>query len=130
MRVRDRACFGVPARLPWAVRFPAGSHPWADEVAKGLIPPNALASLPVHPLQLYFLLLAFLVGAFLLWLQPRKQFDGQVVLLYLALHEPGKFLLEFLRAQPAPHVQLLSLAFAVIAWSVLLGRRVLAARPE
>jgi phosphatidylglycerol---prolipoprotein diacylglyceryl transferase len=124
----EGCCFGTPTRLPWAVRFPAGSHVWADEVAKGLIPPSAWASLPVHPLEIYFLLLAFGAGAFLLWLQPRKRYDGQVVLLFLALHEPGKFLLEFLRAQPAPHLQVLSLAFAVIAWSVLLGRRLVAAR--
>jgi prolipoprotein diacylglyceryltransferase len=37
------------------------------------------------------------VAAFLWWLERRKQYDGQVFLALVALHETGKFLLEYLR---------------------------------
>lgn len=118
----EGCCHGWPSGLPWAVRFPLGSHAWTAHVTRGLLAPNAPASLPVHPLQLYFGLLALVVGGGLLWFQRRRTYDGQVVLLYLVLHESGKALLEFLRDGPTVHVQLWSLAFALAGGCMLLGR--------
>jgi phosphatidylglycerol:prolipoprotein diacylglycerol transferase len=116
----EGCCYGTPSALPWAVQFPVASHAWNAHVAQGLISSGATLSLPVHPLQLYFALLALAVGLGLLWLQAHKTYDGQVFLAFLAVHETGKYLLEFLRGEPVWHVATLSLAFAVLAGSVLL----------
>ena len=39
--------------MPWAVRFPAGSHAWVRQLNAGLVQPGDPLSLPVHPTQLY-----------------------------------------------------------------------------
>jgi phosphatidylglycerol:prolipoprotein diacylglycerol transferase len=55
---------------------------------------------PLHPSQLYESAAAFLIFAFLLWLAPRKRFQGQVVLSYVALYSAVRFVLEFWRGDP------------------------------
>ena len=45
--------YGAPSQLPWAVRFPPGSPAFEAHVAQGRIAGDALASLPVHPTQIY-----------------------------------------------------------------------------
>jgi len=45
--------FGRTSALPWAVRFPAGSPAWSQQVAAGLLSADFPLSLPVHPTQLY-----------------------------------------------------------------------------
>ena len=65
-------CFGAPSRVAWAVRFPAYSPPWFAQLSAGWIAPDAPASLPVHPLQLYLLALSLTGVAGALWLEPRK----------------------------------------------------------
>lgn len=108
-------CAGRVSHLPWAVSFPAASRPWYAHIASGLVPRDAAASLPVHPLQIYFLLLALLLGVLALWWLPRRSYDGQLVLLFLALHEGAKFLLEFLRDPPLPQLQVVSLGVSLAA---------------
>ncbi len=55
-----------------------GAPAWAQHVREGLIPRTASASLPVHPTQLYDVLL----GALLFWatfaLRPYQRFRGQI----------------------------------------------------
>jgi phosphatidylglycerol:prolipoprotein diacylglycerol transferase len=55
---------------------------------------------PVHPSQLYETFATFLIFLFLLWLAPRKRFNGQVTLAYVALYSAVRFGLEFLRGDP------------------------------
>lgn len=126
----DGCCYGVASDVPWAVQFPVASHAWNAQVAHGLISTAAQASLPVHPLQLYFALLAGLVGGFLVWFQRWKAYDGQVALFYLVLHEPGKYWLEFLRHDSVPQIQRMSLAFAVLAGIALLTRAMGVRKPR
>ncbi len=101
-------CFGDVCDLPWAVSFPPGTTAWQVHRLEGFIPRDAAASLAVHPLQLYFAAWLIVVGLFLLWFRRHQAYTGQLGLLFLALHEPGKWLLEFLRHQSAPPVQLFS----------------------
>ena len=42
-------CHGSVCDLPWAVRFPAGSHAWVRQLNAGLVPAGDPLSLPVHP---------------------------------------------------------------------------------
>jgi prolipoprotein diacylglyceryltransferase len=67
--------YGLPAQVPWAVRFPRGSWAFRDHLAHGLVDRAALVSLPVHPTQLY-LALAGLALFFLLRAVPARG-DGR-----------------------------------------------------
>ncbi|MHC1791975.1 prolipoprotein diacylglyceryl transferase family protein [Solidesulfovibrio sp.] len=46
-------CFGAPTDSPLGVCFPAGSPAFLQHRSLGLLPDGAVASLPVHPSQLY-----------------------------------------------------------------------------
>ena len=116
-------CFGTVTHLPWAVQFPMGSLAANLHSTAGWLAPGATTSLPVHPLQIYFALLALGVGVLLLWFERRRPHAGALALTFLVLHESGKFLLEFLRAPgltaSSANVQLLSLAVALAAMTAL-----------
>jgi phosphatidylglycerol---prolipoprotein diacylglyceryl transferase len=62
-------CFGKPSTLPWAIQFPQ------DHWTQGI---------PVHPTQMYEAGLNLLLFFGLLWLYRRKNFDGQIMAVYLA----------------------------------------------
>jgi len=117
-------CFGTVTDLPWAIRFPLGTEAAQVHLSMGLIGPTDTASLPVHPLQLYFMLLHLALGVFLLQFARKKSYDGQVLLLGLLIGQGGKALLEQFR-QPIPgaptfHLQIASAALAAVAAIVLL----------
>ncbi|HEY7922560.1 MAG TPA: prolipoprotein diacylglyceryl transferase [Vicinamibacteria bacterium] len=84
-------CWGKPTSLPWAITF-------TDVYASRAV--GTPMDTPLHPSQLYESAAAFLIFAFLLWLLPRKRFDGQVALAYVALYSAARFGLEFLRGDP------------------------------
>jgi phosphatidylglycerol:prolipoprotein diacylglycerol transferase len=90
-------CYGDRCDLPWAVRFPASSPPWIDQVRHGLIPESALASLAVHPTQLYSafdgLILLLLLTAYF----PIRRRDGEVMALLMVTYPVTRFLIEHLR---------------------------------
>ena len=52
--------FGTPTDLPWGVSFPPDSEAFAKQVTQNLIAPDAAISLPVHPTQLYEVLLGLI----------------------------------------------------------------------
>ncbi len=112
-------CAGTLCNLPWAVTYPARSSLWAAHVRDGLITRDAVAALPVHPLQVYFGICSLLIGLFLVWLFPRRRFGGQIFLTYVLLQGVGKFLLEFLRYRPSPEVQYSALALGLVAGALL-----------
>lgn len=87
--------YGRPTDAPIGVRFPQGSFAWVDHVERGLVPPDARASLPVHPTQLY---LAFL-GLALFLVVPRLPLrrDGARVAAYFAAYAFGRSAIELLR---------------------------------
>lgn len=92
-------CFGsVHEGFP-SVRFPAWSPASEQQFRDGLLPNRALESLAVHPTQLYESLGCLAISAGLLfWLHPRKRFDGQVFLAFLASYSVLRFCVEYLRA--------------------------------
>ena len=91
-------CYGARFDGPWAVRFPAQSLPWEDELHAGLIGPGAPMSLPLHPVQLYESALNLAVFALLAWHYRRQRVhDGQTLALYLLTYPLGRLALEFLR---------------------------------
>jgi len=41
-------CYGIPWNSPLAIVFPRESFAYHDQIARGLLPPGALHSLPVN----------------------------------------------------------------------------------
>ena len=91
-------CFGARSDAPWALAFPPGSPASEAQFKAGELASMHLASHPVHPTQLYESVGSLALAAFcLLWLHPRKRYDGQVFLAFLAGYAVLRFVLEFLR---------------------------------
>lgn len=73
-------CYGKPAQLPWAVVFPSHRNP-----------------IPVHPAQLYEMVLDFVVFFFLWYWWDKRKFAGENSLLMLSLYSVARFIVEFFR---------------------------------
>jgi phosphatidylglycerol:prolipoprotein diacylglycerol transferase len=92
-------CFGPPTDGFLGVRFPAGSPAFLQHKAQGLLAPGAVASLPVHPSQLYeavanlglFVVLDALARA------KTPPPPGRITALYLIGYAVARFVLEFWR---------------------------------
>jgi len=93
-------CFGEPTAGGWGLTYPPGTLPYFAQLYQGLIPAGAAHSLPVHPTQLYSLLLCALVGAVLLLTRHRAWPGGSRHFLQLGLLLAGRFIIEFWR-EPA-----------------------------
>ena len=78
--------YGIPSSLPWAVAFPNG------------LPPTLVT---VHPTQIYEMLLGFGIAAFLYWKRDHARFTGEIFALYLILAGIERFMIEFIRTNPA-----------------------------
>ena len=80
-------CYGKETSLPWAVIF-------RD--------PHSLARLnvPLHPTQLFDAANGLFLFLFLLWMEKKKSFDGQIFFLFLLLYSGTRFFIEFLRGDP------------------------------
>ena len=92
-------CFGLPSHSALAVVFPGGSPASYEQAELGLLRDKGLPSLPVYPTQLYEALGCLALAAWLLLrTQPRKRFDGQVLLSFLIGYAVLRFALEFIRA--------------------------------
>lgn len=113
-------CYGSVSVLPWAVRFPAHSPAWQAHILAGLVSPQSSVSLPVHPLQLYLLVLALAGTAIAYGLRRYRQFPGQIALVFVCIDQVGKFGLEFLRDHRSVSLQMSSLLIASIATAAAL----------
>jgi phosphatidylglycerol---prolipoprotein diacylglyceryl transferase len=117
-------CYGDPcdsAKIPWAVRFPAESPPWYDQLRRGQLQQpkgtpgtaeyslkdetgkvvkvvNAFTkSLPVHPTQIYSALDGLVLLCLLSAYYPLRRRDGEVMALLMVTYAIGRFLTERLR---------------------------------
>ena len=87
--------------LPWAVRYPTGSPVQQQHEALGLVAPDALESLPVHPVQLYETALVAFLALAIVRTRPRLARPGTEALAAFAGYAALEFLLEFLRGDNA-----------------------------
>ncbi|MBW2523920.1 MAG: prolipoprotein diacylglyceryl transferase [Deltaproteobacteria bacterium] len=88
-------------------RWPEGTLPqgtgapaWWEHHQAGLVPPDATASLPVHPTQIYESLVGAGLLALLLLARRRQRFRGQIFFVFAFAYGTILFLLELLRADP------------------------------
>lgn len=73
-------CYGKPCDLPWAMTFPHHSHP-----------------VPVHPTQIYEMILDLALLGFLLFWWGKRKFAGENTLLSFGLYGAVRFFVEFFR---------------------------------
>jgi phosphatidylglycerol:prolipoprotein diacylglycerol transferase len=102
-------CFGTRCELPWAVEFLQSNG-------------------PVHPAQLYEAFYCLCLFFFLRARDRRSRFEGQTGLLYFLLYALGRYLIEFVREQPAYWFgstinQWISVAMILVAFVVFQARR-------
>jgi phosphatidylglycerol:prolipoprotein diacylglycerol transferase len=98
-------CTGGPCpawAAPWCVAFPRDTDAYNAQIRDGLIQADAPASLPAHPLPLYFAIGALAILAVQLWLLYRRATPGMLLLVTLCLGSASKLLLETLRANARP----------------------------
>jgi prolipoprotein diacylglyceryltransferase len=89
--------YGKVSALPWALRFPAGSPAWHDQIAAGLLPGSRAASLPVHPTELYEAVLGVVICAVGVIGIRRVRRDGNLFLGAVAVYCFGRIGIETLR---------------------------------
>lgn len=84
--------------LFWGAQYGPGTWPYEQQLAVGLIGPEAVRSLPLHPVQLYEA--ALLVAAYLLFRRVplERQRPGMVAAVVTMAYAAGRFVLEYLRA--------------------------------
>lgn len=90
-------CFGELTDGSWGLTYGPGTWPYVAQAMRGAIPMDAAHSLPVHPTQLYTLLLCAGVGALLVFTRHKPWPGGSRNLLHLGLLLAGRGLIEFWR---------------------------------
>jgi len=113
---------------PWGVTYPPGSLPFDAHLQQGLLGPGAIASLPVHPVQLYLAATGLALFVLFSWLWRRLDLPpGALFFLYWAADGTTRFVLEFLRGDTArtyvgafPDGQVLALLVALASTAVFL----------
>ena len=99
--------YGKVTDLPWGIAFPKGSPP---------------IDVPVHPTQLYEILGSLVIFALLWWvIQPHVKREGVMFFVYLILAGIERFLVEFVRTNPAVALGLTQQQWISIALFVVLG---------
>ena len=84
-------CYGRETHVPWAVTF---RNPLASEIV------GTPLNVPLHPTQLYELILELCNCLFLVWLIRRKKFEGEIIGTYMIIYGIGRYFIEFFRGDP------------------------------
>lgn len=91
-------CFGKVSNLPWAVRFPIFSDAHLYQISTGQT--NLMASLPVHPTQLYEALGALTAMFLGMWVHQKKKVNGSGILVFVASFSVVRFIIHYVRVFP------------------------------
>lgn len=107
-------CHGARAdHLPWAIRFPEGSPAFALHHEKYAdFPVDATWSYPVHPTQLYSVIMLLCMCGILLALRGRRPYVGITLPLYFVLYGIGRFIVEIYRGDGNPTRNILGVDFS------------------
>lgn len=120
-------CFGTVCSTwlsPLCVTYARGTAPFAHQVTSGQINPVAEATLPLHPLPLYFAAASIVTLAILVWQLRRGAEPGTLLATFAILRPAAKLALEPLRAEgrPGPLMVLAPATAIVIATTALVIR--------
>jgi phosphatidylglycerol:prolipoprotein diacylglycerol transferase len=81
-----------------ALSFPAGSLAWEQQVSLGLIGADEASSLPIHPTQMYALIVMAIWLMILQQVSHRIQLPGMLAVLMFSGYVVLRFFIEFIRA--------------------------------
>lgn len=111
-------CFGARAdELPWAVCFPEGSPAYyAHEHQYPNFPADAAWSYPVHPTQLYSIVLLLCISGLLLYIRGRRSFIGICLPLYFVFYAIKRFIVEMFRGDGNPKLQYFGIELTAQQW--------------
>ena len=112
--------------LVQGVQYPAGSLPYEQHLAMGMIEPGALASLPVYPVQLYEAGLLLVLILILMWVPWRQCTRGTLAVLTVCAYALMRFFIEYLRADG--HIVLADLTITQLQCIILMSSVVLLPR--
>jgi phosphatidylglycerol:prolipoprotein diacylglycerol transferase len=90
-------CFGQVTEHPWGIHFPFDSSVHRYHIETERLAADALQSLPVHPLQIYFAAIGLLLIVGAIGLRPRRAYPGQIALLALVVFSSSTVMLERFR---------------------------------
>lgn len=90
-------CFGTACTLPWGISYEPGSYPFIIQLLQGQITPDAPATFPVHPTQVYEILFNLALFGVLYSLRDKLKVRGSLFKLYLVSYGSFRFLTEFIR---------------------------------
>jgi len=123
-------CYGkVADGLPWAVEFPKlfsaskgiiGSPAFVDHMHHGLVESSSTSSLPVHPTQLYSVVVAWATAGLLFYLGRSTWCRGKLIWVYLGMYAATRFAIEFFRGDNESVVLGLTIS-QVVGLLVLMG---------
>ncbi|HEY5175470.1 MAG TPA: prolipoprotein diacylglyceryl transferase [Terriglobales bacterium] len=84
-------CWGRETHVPWAVTF---HNPLANEIV------GTPLNVPLHPTQLYEMVVELCNCLFLVWLIRRKKFEGEIIGTYMIIYGVARYFIEFVRGDP------------------------------
>ena len=90
--------FGKVTTASWALRFPAGSPAWQEQLRQGMIDKAATTSLPVHPTQIYEALIGLALFGIVMLVRRYRTFSGQMFIAFTIGYGVLRFYVETLRA--------------------------------
>jgi phosphatidylglycerol:prolipoprotein diacylglycerol transferase len=91
-------CFGARTDTALGLIFPPGSPASEEQFKAGELANMHLASWPVHPTQIYESAGSLAIAFFcLIYVHPRKRYDGQVFLAFVVLYAAMRGAIEILR---------------------------------
>lgn len=109
-------CYGKLTSVAWGVQFPEQS-PASQQFGPLHV---------VHPTQLYSTGANLLLFFFLLWIDPRRKFDGQTFWIYVLCYGIARFGLEFFRGDNQPIFGFLTLSQTISIFLFILAVAMLA----
>jgi phosphatidylglycerol:prolipoprotein diacylglycerol transferase len=89
-------CTGAITQGALGLQYQVGSQVWYSHMQLHLTDSSS-PSMAVIPLHLFMMVASLLIGLFLIWFDKRRQYNGQVLLMYLFLHEGAKAVMEVYR---------------------------------
>lgn len=112
-------CTGAITHSVLGLHYVVGSQIWYSHMQLHLTDSTS-PSMAVIPLHLLMMVASILIGLFLLWFDKRRQYSGQVLLMYLFLHEGAKALMEVYRVPFIQDLQTVSLVASAVGLAGLI----------
>jgi len=115
-------CYGRTWNGPWSVVFPAYSYAAVDQRYQGVLSSTSAHSLPVHPVQLYGVVLMSLLAWVLVRCLRKPHHDGLIFFLFLIGYGAYRLAIIPFRVEVLASMEVFSVMFIIagivgLVWS-------------